>query len=172
MFSLQRELKEANGCTHDLDPEEEDDEDVPEEEKVDFGDLDELGFRCLPMLKKSTIREITKSRNFLSTDFLLESVDELDGEEPFDVESVIRNGFDIKEASDCTPVVASFFFILVITFRLSDVCSAEFLSSLRRLSAERTDFAILPHSVSASSPVGMLLMAFVMADGIMNGAAR
>lgn len=59
-----------------------------------------------------------------------------------------------------------------MTFGLSDVLSAAFLSSLRLFRAERTDFAILPHNVSTSSPLGMLPMAFVMADGIMNGAAR
>lgn len=51
------------------------------------------------MRKKSTILEITKSRNFLSTDFLLES-DEDEDAEPFDEESFMRNGFDIRDAID------------------------------------------------------------------------
>lgn len=120
------------------------------------------------------------SRNFLSTDFFLESEDDVDeddddfGDEDDEEEEFRWNRFGINEAIDCAPFGTNFFFILIRTLLLLFVPAVfSFLSSpLPRFKADFKDFAILPHRVSVSKPLGTLLIAFPIAEGIMNGAAK
>lgn len=155
-----------------------DNDDVPDDgeegEEVTLAEWELSG--CFLMRKKSAKRESTRSRNFLSTDFFFDSWDDAYDDEDEDVAdaSVMRNRLVIKDAIDWTPDVANFFFIFRKTLLFSPVAPSARLPSCswRRLRADLSDLAILPHSVSASSPLGMLPIAFPIADGIMKGAAR